>query len=429
MFMCKKIEIQKDASFVRALLLSTLVIGGAFSLGACQKASYQLQSQTEKLKPAGTFTIPPKVDILMVESNQPGMSESFEKVTQGAKGFLNALSASGWDFHFSVIPTIATNPVISQVAVSQYDGNYGADWKAPYPGASRTAGMVKPSVFRTVESFKGFLQKSDISVGTNSSAPVFETMRKALTTGVADSGFWRTDSLKVIFVINNQDDLSEVNLCTSFGTTVTCSQVGGKECSVGNYTPGVASTGSIKCDTFNSSFEDYYTYFKGLNTLFSAFVAFKSTSQCMGASISRPGDRIREMAESLGGIIGDLCNEEIPSFLSSLQSKLEVQRLTITHRYLFISEDANPESIRVSRLVNGDPNHEEVIPQDATHGWTYAGYVKNVYADQMVFNGQTIPLNQASGFAIELHGSGMIAGGDQPQVEFKPAGVQSSASQ
>jgi hypothetical protein len=90
---------------------------------------------------------------------------------------------------------------------------------------------------------------------------------------------------------------------------------------------------------------------------------------------------------------------------------------------LFISQDADPSSIKVTRYNGGDASQATTIPQDAINGWTYVGSVSNVYAIDY-----PVPMNLSSGFAIKLNGSAKISGNDTTEVDFKPAGAQDSVS-
>jgi hypothetical protein len=87
-----------------------------------------------------------------------------------------------------------------------------------------------------------------------------------------------------------------------------------------------------------------------------------------------------------------------------------------------MAQQPNPNSIVVTRYAGGDQSQASVIPNDSQNGWTYAGYVSNV--NTIV---QPIPMNQASGYAIQLHGSGMLSGTDTASISFTPAGAVANA--
>ena len=85
--------------------------------------------------------------------------------------------------------------------------------------------------------------------------------------------------------------------------------------------------------------------------------------------------------------------------------------------------DQAPElsTIRVTKYLGGDTRQPQVIPQDPVNGWTYAGYLTDVPVID-----QPIPMNHQSGYAIELHGTAKLIGGDTASVEWKPEGARDS---
>ena len=86
------------------------------------------------------------------------------------------------------------------------------------------------------------------------------------------------------------------------------------------------------------------------------------------------------------------------------------------------AESAEEWRDRIGDVATGIGARIVSVPQDATNGWTYAGYVSNVFAIDY-----PIPMDQASGYAIELHGSAELMGNDTAKVDFKPQGWQNTA--
>ena len=129
------------------------------------------------------------------------------------------------------------------------------------------------------------------------------------------------------------------------------------------------------------------------------------------------------MASALGGKSFDICTQPMNQIFDSLTGQLQSRKIANRQHYLFISQDADPSSVKVTRYIEGDTSRAILIPQDATNGWTYVGAVKDVYAIDYPF-----PTNLSSGYAIQLNGSAEISDNDTADVDFKPAGAQNSVS-
>ena len=107
----------------------------------------------------------------------------------------------------------------------------------------------------------------------------------------------------------------------------------------------------------------------------------------------------------------------------SIADTLEEQRLDYRTHYLFMDQEPDTSTIEVVKYDDGNASAATAIPQDAENGWTYAGYVEDVYAID-----SPVEMSKASGWAIELHGDARLIGTDSAKISYMPkAGASSSA--
>jgi hypothetical protein len=310
-------------------------------------------------------------------------------------------------------------------------------------------GSIDSSIFKIFDgSGTGFLQYSDLKAVPNSNLcpgpgcygdePGLETLRKALENRAFGKGIIRDDSLLVVLVVGNGDDNSNVNMCRRpiDGVTVPCEQVNG----VCQDTSGNAITKDNlfdknlsgqylylgkTCGTRDASFAYYLSHLQSLRgssqlVQFHAAVAASQSTGCLGSG-SYIGTRYRAMADATGGAKFDICSQSVSGVLDSLNANLQAQKLGYRTRYLFVDQPPDLSTVQVTRYRGGTAAGAVDVPQDSSDGWTYAGYVTNVYAID-----SPIPMNLSSGYALELHGSARLIGNDTADVTFRPAGAHDS---
>ena len=348
--------------------------------------------------------VAPKIDILLAEDDTGSELEIFNTIAQEMPSFLLRVDAKGWDYHFATIPLTTIRP-ISQIVASKFDSNWGSQWIPPYPGAQPYGPDTVPyMLFRGLFDYTDFLTKDDINSSLNGFEPGLENIRSALYNLVPGTGFMRPDAMLEIIVVSNGEDTSGVTFCTtSDGQKLPCEQVGYPQ-----------------FGTEQKSLTYYQTQFANVKSdpnllQMHALVANEQTSDCLGGP-SEIGYRYQEMAANLHGESYDLCNQSMNDLLTSLGDRLQTTRGSYRTHYLFIDQAPDPSTISVIRLVGGDPGNTVTIPQDAQNGWSYDGYLTNVYAVD-----SPVPMDMASGFAIELHGSAELSGSDTASVSFSPA--------
>jgi hypothetical protein len=400
------LKIQKRTPFKSTfVLLTPLVL--TLLYGACSKQEFNVSKTIATQKAPGTYTIPPKIDFLLAEDDTGSIFEAYTPIANQLPLFLRDLEKNGWDYHFATTPLTRDRP-LNEIIASKFDLNWGSQWLPSLPGMLPE--MIPSAFFRKPEQYAGFLTSSDINNGTNGLEPGFETVRRALYNQATGTGFLREDALLVILVVGNGEDTSGVTLCTRVdGFVGPCENMG---------MPG---------GTLDSSFTFYRNQFLGLKSAHDSLVRFYSAvsksaqSNCLGGK-SYVGLRYQKMALGLGGAHYDICSQPISTVLSALNSSLQIQRLSFRTRYLFLDREPDPVTIKIEKFLNGDPTQVIELAQSATQGWTYAGYLKNVFAID-----SPAPLNLSSGYAIELHGSAKLVGNDTAEITFKPIGARDSS--
>jgi hypothetical protein len=377
------------------------------ALSSCGRQEFTKAILVADQKAPGNYMVPAKVDILLAEDNTGSVSEVYTTVSQQMPGFLLQLDAKGWDYHFATIPLVTDRP-IDQVAASHYDANWGPDWKPPYPGARPDiTASVSPLVFRGLFDYSAFITPADVTNEYDGLEFGFENIRTALYTRAPGIGFLRPDALLVMVVVSNGNDTSGVMFCTrNDGITLPCEQAGPDQ---------------VQYGTQKTSFDYYKAQFRALKTDGSqarmySLVAASQTNNCLGGR-SLIGTRYQSMAASLGGRSYDLCSQPLSDILSSLADNLQSAHTAFRTRYLFIDRAPDVSTISVTRFAGGDPAKAASVAQDPGNGWTYAGKVENVYAIDF-----PAPMDLASGYAIELHGSAKLIGDDTASVSFQASG-------
>jgi hypothetical protein len=391
----------------------------------CGRQAYRVTDLVQSQVSPGTYGVAPKVDILIAEDDTGSRFTIQNELAAQLPEFLKELDQKNWDYHFVSIPLNQTSLPISEVIASRHDSNWGDQWTPPFPGAVRNApGTLNASFFRKPENYTGFLNSQAISNSANGFENGLESIRTALSSRLNTSGFLRPDALLVVLVIGNGNDTSSVAYCERpwDRIAVPCETLGTAASSA-----RVLQTGKTLAESLEH-YKQELLRLKGnrmpLVKFFSA-VAKKSVSNCLGG-YARTGTRYLQMSDFFNGVgVGstDICTNSVADVLTSLSEQLNAEKKNYRTRYLFISQDADPTTIKVTRYFGGDPNNAVEIPQDDENGWSYVGYVQNVYAIDYPLQTQL-----SSGYAIELHGNAKLVGDDRADVTFKPAGAVDSAS-
>jgi hypothetical protein len=427
----------------KRILLLALAAAASTLLSGCGQQAFFVTSNQEQQAAPGSATIAPKVDIMLVQDDSGSMIANYSQTSAQISTFLSTLQTQNWDYHFTTAPLTQIQSVTQAIA-SYQDGNWGSQWVAPYPGApQQNSDNLASSVFRQPSAFDWTVTPSNDAGGTENG---FQTMFANLTYGVQNTGFIRPDAMLVVVMMGNGNDSSQINLCyrqdsvklpngTWSGIAVPCAAVGAPACSTSfpaSYNSNIIPPPYAgACDNQQDSYNYYESGFANLkgagNTSqirFYADVAQTGADEasCLG-STAYIGSRYIQLANQLSGSSFDICTTQLSSVLSTIASNLTATRLNFQTHYLFISQAPNVSTIQVTRYVGGNTSDAVTIPQDPNNGWTYVGYVNNVYAID-----SPTPMNLSSGYAIMLNGSAQLTGSDTASVTYTPAGVQNSTT-
>jgi hypothetical protein len=379
------------------------VVSFLVALSGCGKEAFNPSAVTQPQAAPGSFTIPPKVDILLVQDDTGSMLEPYEQISRDVKSFLSSLDSQSWDYHFTMAP-LTTYRDITQVVGSVHDSNRGAYWKPAYPGqASNALGMIPTEFFRLPSTFTDYISRNSTTNVLNGLEPGLENIKKELISGTAQSQFIRPDATTIVLVVGNGNDTSGINFCKRFdGVTVPCDD------------------GSVRNSLLQ--YESFFKSFNPGNLKFYAAVSAEQTDSCLNGR-SFVGTRYHQIASSTGGESYNICRQTIGNVLTSLSQSLKSKKGDYRIQYLFFNQEPNPETLTVTRNINGDTSRTEVIPQDPNNGWSYVGYAQNVHAIDY-----PVAMNLGSGYAIKLNGTAKLSGADTVSMDYKLAGAQTVIS-
>jgi hypothetical protein len=392
----------------------SLVAAALVALTGCGSQAYVAQSSSNAQSAPGTFQVPAKVDIVLAQSDMGSMLNFYPQVAAQVPTFLNALQASGWDYHFLVMPlTTAVSTSTLQVAASQYDANWGSSWLPSYPGETigrpGVGGNLAASLFSTPARFNGFeFVGASASNGSNGNEQGLITIASNLQTLSNTSGttqIIRPDAQLIVIVVSTEEDSS--------GTSYSCKNQNGV---------------SIPCPNPNSDLPTYQKEMLSVKNGNAAAIQFDAavaneqnySGACLGTN-SSVGTRYQQMASMLGGESYDICSVQLSGVLAGLSSTLASSRLNMETNYLFIASAPNVATISVTKYPNGNKSNPEVIPEDPNNGWSYVGNVTAYAIDA------PIPLDLTTGYAVKLNGSAKLEGSDTAIVNYTAAGLQNSS--
>jgi hypothetical protein len=392
------------------------------SLSGCGQQPFMATPSVDALSAPGSVVIPAKADILLVEDDTGSMNEIYPQIQGAMPNVLKGLEANGWDYHFATIPLTTFRP-IQEAAGSQYDGN-SSPWVSPFPGALQYGpGTLASWIFRTADSYDGYLHKNEI-IQTNGTEWGLDNIVNSVMSMQSDgTNFLRDDAMLVIMVVGNGNDTSRVNYCArpGDGTAVPCDTLGMPSCS----TTDISQWGApgATCSSGALSLGYYTSLLKSLKPS-SAMIRFYAAVSaetvtglgCQGANAT-PGYRYQSVASALNGKSYDICSGQsaVTASLGALANDLQNVHLSLRTRFLPISQRADASTIVVTR------DDGVVIPQSSTNGWTYS--------DSVITNYQIdypVPMNQFSGYAVELHGNYKLIGNQTATVSYTPYGLHSS---
>lgn len=474
----KKLSIVGLAAFVSA------------AISGCGAQQFEATSTTQSQQSPGQYTVPAQVDILLAENDTGRMFEAYSQLSQQFPAFLTSLQAQGWDYHFVTIPLTTDQPIEQAMASTydaNWGSQWTSPYPGAVIGDIES---LSASVFATPGNYTGFSVTPSNSLdgnapglenirqaltnrvqGTGFLRPGALLAVIVLGTNDDTSGIQyctREDGVTVpcgvIAPLVTAPDTCDPQAAAFTGTTASGSnvisgvtnlsslQVG--ETLYGNGVPAGATitsigTGSLvmssnatasasnvqisatsltPCDPNALSLNYYQSQLAAIKgsaaqVSFYAAVAGEPSDNCAGG-YANTGTRYEAMASALNGASYDICSSSISSVLSGIGSNLQAQKNSFEINYLFIDQDADPSTIVVTKYTGGNPANAVNIPPYDEHtgnGWTYDGYKQDVYAIDF-----PVPMDKASGYVVELHGTAKLEGSDTANVTFQPAGTSNS---
>ncbi len=272
-----------------------------------------------------------------------------------------------------------------------------------------TTGNVTASAFRTSGSVPGYPQfNAWVSPSGANLEPAFQNVWSALSNSAATTTrFLRNDALLVVFLLSNGEDTTGWSYSDVWG--------------------GCDATCTANRE---SSFNLYRSRFAGLKAnpaqvkWYSA-VANQSTGYgappCLQGN-SFTGTRYMRMASEMGGASFDLCRQPVAEAVESFAAYLQNIRLSYRTRYIFVSQEPDFERDYSVTKTTGGVSYD--VPEDPDNGWTYHGWVDNVYAID-----SPTPMALTSGYAFRLNGSAALLGDDTASVQYYVVGAQDSIAE
>ncbi len=374
-------------TFLRFVMASVLV-----ALSSCGSQSFDvIQSQQDSGAPGAT-SIAPKVDILLAVDNSGSTLGIQSTLNASIKKFLTDLNNQGWDFRVTAVPLIGT-PRITQISAAKFDGNWGAAWVPPYPGAQQSS-TIPASMFVRPENYAVQVNSNT----TDGQEPGIDTIGTALASSEAQNYFLRKEAILAVVVLSNGEDSSDPVDYSAYPYTLPSSVSAAKLNKIRN-AKGSALAGSVH--------------------LFP--VVSYGASNCFGER-ARDAIRYRSAGMALGGHSAiDICRTPMASVLAQLQTQLQAIKLDYTKRYIQITSRPNEDTIRVTKKLANGQTIEVPKSSNGSDGWVYLG----LQTVPMVT--EPVPMDYREGYTIQLLGEAYkLVGGESATVQYLPYGVQPS---
>ena len=398
----------KQIQFTKFLAIGLM---GTLMLSSCGKQAFAPSVSSDAQTAAGNMNIPPKVDIVVGVSANGTMRNIYPTLQTEMAAFASNLQAQGWDYRFVSIslaetPSASTQTVLGRVAVSKYDGTYASQgtWISPFPGASATnPGMaIDPSLFSPSIAFPNDLYAQP----NNGRETGLLNQQNFFQDSTVLNKFLRPDAMLAVITISNGEDRS----------------------------PGIdgawqaAWNGSQFVDNLAglTSFENGLKALKnGATSLIKYYdITAVNTQYCIGGTQDWSGLHYQQVArdftQSEANTI-DICTVPITNALSTIATNLTSYKLNFERNILMIGAQPNVATLAVTKYSGGQASQATVIPQDPTNGWTYIGYQTGINTIDY-----PIPMDQQTGYAIQLNGTAKLHGSDTANVTFTNAGTPTS---
>ncbi|MBU6155241.1 MAG: hypothetical protein KGP28_13140 [Bdellovibrionales bacterium] len=395
---------KRNTWFTRwSFALVTLMVGAS----ACGPQAFVPSVIRSRQSAAGSTTIPAKVDVVFGVSQNQTMLNAYPAIQQTVPAFLQNLENSGWDYRFVGIPlgeapidTIGNFSLQNKISVSRYDGNTPqANWLPSYPGMDySSAPALAFASFFLAPSFVIPAPPGNVTGGLERG---LRNQMQFLTLNPHSAFFLRPDAMLAIITLSNGED-------RSFGTAPAPNSGQPWTYNETDTLNAIDDIRNVKSDP------DMVKYF--------SLVADAQTN-CISqfANSHWWGQRYQSFASALNGESVNICNVPLPQAFSQVAQNIQGTALPFRRNFLVIQSEPNQATIQVFKYPNGDTNNPVTIPQDATNGWTYAGYLNGQYTID-----SPISMDMRDGYMIELHGTAKLFGSDLADVVYRNVGDPSS---
>ena len=396
---------KRNAWLIRwSFALLTLAVGAS----ACGPQAFVPSAIRSRQSAAGSTTIPAKIDIVFGVSQNQTMLNIYPNFQNQIPPFLQNLENSGWDYRFVGIPlgqnpvnTSTLFPITNKVSVSRYDGNTPqANWLPPYPGMLYTAapamnaGLLAPNFI--IPSPPGTVQLG-LEYGLKNQ---YEFVTRP-DVNDPNNGIIRTDAMLALITLSNGEDRSygtppaqNSGVGWSYNATLTQAAIDG----IRNVK---ADPDMVKYFSLVADPQDYCA----TNIQYSSYW----------------GQRYQNFATALNGQSVNICETSLSSALATIAQNIQGTPLPFRRNFLVIPSEPNQATIQVIKYPNGDTGNPVTIPQNATNGWTYSGYLTGQYTID-----SPISMDLRDGYMIELHGTARLNGADLADVVYRNIGDPSS---
>lgn len=374
---------------IAILLLAVLALAG------CAKEEYRKQIYQQSSGSVGFRYLPAKVDIIIVPDNTDSANNAMPIIQANLGGFISGMQSMYWDYHVaksdminpSAINRVLVHPTYNSSTLS--DGTF-----------VQNTGIVPPGPAVTNPSNFSLLPSSSYSPNSDET---FNYLIGNLNAAKNDTvtNFLRPDALLAVIVVTNgfegNIDPGYNGVNQTVANNYAASLIGIKgNSSLIRYFPVSATgyhtgNGSDSCLTPGGSSRDGRSYRSVLNggTFQSGALQGNSFDFCSSAALS--------------------------GVLSSISQNLDLVRQSYLYTRIVLKEEPIESTLKVFKngrqLINGSE-------------WAYKGFQTNVptvtgIEDPITHTTLAVSLNKDTGYVIELYGSGVMRGNDQPRYEYE----------
>ncbi len=360
------------------------------ALSSCGKQSFDVVQSQDNSGAAGSYSIAPKVDILLAVDNTGSTLEIQNSLNASIRSFLTELNAENWDFRVTAIPLSGT-PTITTISASKYDSN-SSNWVAPYPGAPHTS-TIPSSMFVSPDYYQVYTGSGT----TDGKEPGISNIGVALSSSNAQH-FLRPEAILAVVVLSNGDDTSEAPSVTYpylAPGTVSSGLISAIRNSKGSALAGSVHLIPVVSPSYNNS--------------------------CMG-SIAHPATRYSNAAAQIGGhSLINICTTAMSSALAQVKAQVAAIKLTYVKRFIQIADRPNEATIVIVKHAADGSSITVPKSVNGSAGWVYLGNV----SEPMI--SEPIAMDYRTGYMIQLIGDAYkLTGTESAGVTYLPFGVTPS---